>query len=232
MLTQRESQPQAIHLTGQSRIDPVEVLKDTFQVLLRDAESIVTHTDFQERWLVVGLIRHAGRSSLRSWPRNHINAASCRGIADGIVQQVFKHLAQAPGIAFDRGDFLCLVPEPIPALQMKREAISERLGDVSLCSGDGLSGERGDVDQAIVELKRACLDLGDFEQAIRQHLQAHARLLDHLEKLVLFLWGKLLASVQECRRIPVDHRQRRAKLMTNGGQKLDKQSFGMLERGL
>src|SRR6266700_251744 len=124
MLTHRESQPQAIHLTGQSRIDPVEVLKDTFQVLLRDAESIVTHTDFQERWRVVGLIRHAGRSSLRSWPRNHINAASRRGIVDGIVQQVVKHLAQAPGIAFDWGDFLCLVPEPIPALQMKREAIS------------------------------------------------------------------------------------------------------------
>src|SRR6266581_4143013 len=92
--------------------------------------------------------------------------------------------------------------------------------------------KRGDVDQAIVELKGACLDLGDFEQAIRQPLQAHARLLDHLEKLVLFLWGKLLASVQECRRIPVDHRQRRAKLMTNGGQKLDKQAFGLLERGL
>ncbi len=115
---------------------------------------------------------------------------------------------------------------------MKREAISERLGDVSLCPGDGLSGERGDVDQAIVELKRACLDLDDFEQAICQPLQALARLLDHLEKLVLFLWGKLLASVQKCRRIPVDHRQRRAKLMTNGGQKLDKQAFGLLERGL
>src|SRR5215470_2543535 len=103
---------------------------------------------------------------------------------------------------------------------MKREAISERLGDVSLCSGDGLLDECGDVDQAIVERKCTCLDLDDFEQAIRQHLQTLARLLDHLEKLVLFLWGKLLASVQERRRIPVDHRQRRTKLMTDGGQKL------------
>src|SRR5260370_12483736 len=112
MLTHRESQPQAIHLTGQSRIDWVEVLKDTFQVLLRDAESIVTHTDFQERWRVVGLIKHAGRSSLRSWPRNHINAASRWRIADGIVQQVFKHLAQAPSIAFDRGTSCVWFPSP------------------------------------------------------------------------------------------------------------------------
>src|SRR5258708_30482683 len=114
MLTHRESQPQAIHLTGQSRIDPVEVLKDTFQVLLRDAKSIVTHTDFQERWRVVGLIRHAGRSSLRSWPRNHNNAASRRRIADDIVQQVVKHLAQAPSTPFYMVDFLYLAPPPIP----------------------------------------------------------------------------------------------------------------------
>src|SRR5260370_7643302 len=100
MLTHRESQPQAIHLTGQSRIDPVEVLKDTFQVLLRDAESIVTHTDFQERWRVVGLIKHAGRSSLRSWPRNHITTASRRRIADAISQQVFTPIPQPPTLPF------------------------------------------------------------------------------------------------------------------------------------
>jgi hypothetical protein len=46
-LTDGQSQPQAIYLTGQTRIDPVEVLKDAFPMLISNAQSEVTHTDFQ-----------------------------------------------------------------------------------------------------------------------------------------------------------------------------------------
>jgi hypothetical protein len=206
--------------------------KDAFQVLLRNAESKVAHADFQKRWRVAGLVMLTGNPSLRRWPRNHINSASFWGVADGIFQQVFKHLAQALYIAFDRGNCLCLVPGLIPALQMKREAISERLGDVPLCRADGLTRECGDVDQTIIELKNACLELSYLEQSIRQELQAPARLLDHPEKLVLFRWGKLSVSAQQRRCIPIDHRQGCAQLMTNGGQKLDKQLLCIPERGL
>ena len=73
-----------LFLPGQTGIYPVEVLKDAFQVLIRNAQSKVTHTDFQERWSVKRLIKIAGSSSLRSGPRNHINSPSRWGIVDGI----------------------------------------------------------------------------------------------------------------------------------------------------
>jgi hypothetical protein len=145
---------------------------------------------------------------------------------------VLKHLAQATNIAFDRGNFQCLVSDLIAALQMKREAISEWFGYVPLCEGDSLACQRRNIDQAIFDLISACLELSDLEQAIGQELQALACFLDHLEKLALFLRGKLPVSAQKRRSIPIDHRQGRAELMTNGGQKLDKKSFCLLERGL
>ena len=110
---------------------------------------------------------HAGSFALLGRPRNHIDSPSFRGEANGIFQEVLEHLAQAPCIACDGRDFLRLVSGLIPALQMERKALPQRLRYVLLSQGKGLAHDRRNIQQAIGELKGACLELSDLEMILQ-----------------------------------------------------------------
>ena len=86
VLTDGQPQTQTIYLTSQTRIDPVEVLKDAFKVFIRNAQSEVTHTDFQERRRVLRQLMVTGH--LFVWHRtyNHVDSPSRWRVANGIFQ--------------------------------------------------------------------------------------------------------------------------------------------------
>jgi len=165
-------------------------------MVLWDTDPKVTDTDFQERGGIAKLVMLTDIPPLWRWPHNQVNSASFRGIADGILQQVFKHLTQALPIALDRGNFLCLLPNFIAALEMKGEAISERFGDVPMSESNGFPRKRREIEQAHFDLHKTRFEFGNLDQSRQQKLHMLTRLLDDLEKLVVFLLRKLSSPAQ------------------------------------
>lgn len=145
VLTDGQPQTQAVYLTSQTRIDPVEVFKDAFPVPISNAQSEVTHTDFLERRRVVRKFNVIGH--LFGWRRthNHVDSPSRWRVADGIFQQVPQDLAHASLIPFDRGNVLDRVPTLITALHMKSEVIMQGFGDASLGDCYAFSRQGRDV---------------------------------------------------------------------------------------
>ena len=148
--------------------------------------------------------------------RDHVDVATLGGVLAGIADQVDGDLAQALAVGHDLRQAL---------LNVDRQR-DHALGELRVERFTHLGQELGQVERLAPQADLACLGFGNVQQFVEQLDQPHDVVLDHPEKIALWLVQRAERAEEQQIDIATDRGQRRAQFVRCGGDKLALQPIG------